>query len=73
MNINLLFRCLISVAIGLAIALTVTFAIIAVLYDLSLVDIKNGLMKYSIGIAIAYLILVPLVYIEQLRAKTRRS
>jgi hypothetical protein len=73
MKIKLLFRCLISVAIGLTIALTVTFAIIAVLYDLSLVDIKNGLMKYSIEIAIAYLVMVPLVYIEQVKANTSRN
>lgn len=67
MKIRLLFRCMVSVAIGLLIAITISFSIMALLYDLSLTEILDGLVKYSIGIAIAYLIMIPLVYIEQVK------
>jgi uncharacterized membrane protein len=67
MKIRLLFRCMVSVAIGLLIAITISFSIMAFLYDLSLTEIFDGLVKYSIGIVIAYLIMIPLVYIEQVK------
>jgi uncharacterized membrane protein len=58
---------MVSVAIGLLIAITISFSIMAFLYDLSLTEIFDGLVKYSIGIVIAYLIMIPLVYIEQVK------
>ena len=68
MKIKLFFRCMVSVAVGLFVAITISFAIMAIIYDLTLTEILDGVAKYSIGIAIAYLIMIPLAYFEQIKS-----
>ena len=67
MKMRLFFRCMVSVAIGLFVAITISFAIMAIIYDLTLTEILDGVRKYSIGITIAFFIMIPLVYLEQIK------
>lgn len=67
MKWKLLLKCFITSALGLLIGLAISLSVITVIYGLALADIFEGIMKYSIGIAITYLIMVPLVYFEQIK------
>ena len=67
MNIKLLLKCMVASALGLLIALGIGFSVAAVIFDLTLADILNGVVKLSIGLAIAYVIMIPLVYLEQIK------
>lgn len=67
MNLKLLLKCMVASALGLLIALGIGFSVAAVIFDLTLADILNGVVKLSIGLAIAYVIMIPLVYLEQIK------
>ena len=67
MSIKLFVKCAFATALGLLIALIIGFTIMGVLYQFTLNDIFTGIEKYSLGILFSYLILVPLVVIEQVK------
>ena len=67
MNIKLLLKCMVASALGLLIALSIGFSVAAIIFDLTLADILKGIVKLSIGLAIVYLIMIPLVYFEQIK------
>ncbi len=67
MKLKLLFKCCIASALGLFIGLAISLSVIAVTYGFTLVGMFDSIMEYSIGIAITYLIMVPLVYFEQIK------
>ncbi len=67
MNIKLLLKCMVASALGLLIALSIGFSVAAVIFDLTLADILKGIVKLSIGFAIVYVIMIPLVYLEQIK------
>jgi hypothetical protein len=54
-------------ALGLLISISVGLAVVAPIYDLTLNDILKGVKKLSIGLAIVYIIMIPLVYFEQIK------
>jgi hypothetical protein len=67
MSIKLFLKCAFATALGLLIALIIGFTIMGGLYQFTLNDVFAGIEKYSLGILFAYLILVPLVLIEQIK------
>lgn len=70
MNIKLLIKSMVASALGLLIALSIGFSVAAVIFDLTLTDILKGIVKLSIGFAIVYIIMIPLVYLEQIKKNT---
>ncbi len=67
MNIKLLLKCMVASALGLLIALSIGLSVAAVIFDLTLADILKGIVKLTIGLAIVYVIMIPLVYLEQIK------
>ena len=63
---------MIASALGLLISISIGLAVVAPIYDLTLNDILKGVKKLSIGLAIVYIIMIPLVYFEQIK-KTEKT
>jgi len=63
---ELLIRSLVGSFSGIIISLTISIFIISLIYDFILNDVKDTLFNYQYGLAIAYVMMVVLVFIEQI-------
>jgi len=63
---ELLIRSLVGSFLGIIISLTISLSIMSLIYDFSLNDVKDTLNNYQYGLAISYVIMVVLVFVEQI-------
>ena len=63
---ELVIRSIVGSFLGIAIGLTIGLCIMSLIYDFSLSDVKETLVSYQYGLAIAYVMTVVLVLIEQI-------
>jgi len=57
---------MLSSLLGISVAIIVSLGLVSVIFDLSIANIEDSLIKYQYGLAISYVILVFVVWIEQL-------
>jgi len=69
---ELLIRSIVGSFLGIIISLIFSIFIISLIYDFTLNDVKHTLFNYQYGLAIAYVIMVVLVFIEQI-VKVKRQ
>jgi ABC-type antimicrobial peptide transport system permease subunit len=69
---ELLIRSIVGSFLGIIISLIFSIFIISLLYDFTFNDVKHTLFNYQYGLAIAYVIVVVLVFIEQI-VKVKRQ
>ena len=69
---ELLTRSIVGSFFGIIISLTISLCIMSLIYDFSLNDVKDTIVSYQYGLAIAYVVMVVLVLIEQI-AKVQKQ
>jgi hypothetical protein len=69
---ELLTRSIVGSFFGIIISLTISLCIMSLIYDFSLNDVQDTIVSYQYGLAIAYVVMVVLVLIEQI-AKVQRQ
>jgi hypothetical protein len=63
---ELFIRSLLSSLLGITVALIVSLGFASVVFELSIANIKGTLIKYQYGLAISYMLLVFMVWFEQI-------